>query len=399
MSTVDARCLCRTHLLRGPYVTVGTSLGSGRASLGTVAQPSYLITPHPADPRVSYELQLNGRTPFSRSADGLTVTRSSVREYLCSEAMYALGIPTTRALALVALPGVPVLQESMESACVVTRVAPSFLRIGSFEALSPPQNTFLFGQPAHWDALRLLGEWVVRSVLKLPEMRSEPWGKALCLEVARRNARMVAAWQTMDLTLSWMSSTGSISHREGGRDGIWHVPFKPGSVEGIRQVAIAATIPDFPVPTPALSSVRSSGTKRSTLRAGQRTYEFRYCDWWQALIKSIFPVSIDSDLLKLVYLSDGFRMVEGAKSLLVYPSLWSTRMVLPGDELHMKILHVGIRDGNVATSNSHREKILEGSAEVSQTTIMSSPARLSEARHGDGSIQLISCGCLGPRRL
>lgn len=120
--------------------------------------------------------------------------------------MHALGIPTTRALALVSLPGVPVLRETVESACILTRVAPSFLRIGSFEALSPPQNVFLFGggqQAADWDALRKLGIWVAGSVLQLPEVagadkteeKPAPWGQALVLEVARRNARMVAGWQ------------------------------------------------------------------------------------------------------------------------------------------------------------------------------------------------------------
>jgi hypothetical protein len=90
------------------------------------------------------------------------------------------------------------------------------LRIGSFEALSPPQNIFLFGggqQVAHWDGLRTLGIWVAGTVLKLPsvpvlgaeketedtegtkETQPAPWGKALVLEVARRNARMVAGWQ------------------------------------------------------------------------------------------------------------------------------------------------------------------------------------------------------------
>ncbi|KAJ7170581.1 hypothetical protein C8R43DRAFT_1149177 [Mycena crocata] len=202
----------------------GHQFGTWAGQLGDGRAMSILVTPHPgtkerqvgASIAASYELQLKGagRTPFSRSADGLAVTRSSVREYLCSEAMHALGIPTTRALALVSLPGVPVLRETVESACVLTRLAPSFLRIGSFEALSPPQNVFIFGggqQPAHWDGLRLLGKWVAGSVLRLPEavtaeedvetsgeakeMHPAPWGKALVLEVARRNARMVAGWQ------------------------------------------------------------------------------------------------------------------------------------------------------------------------------------------------------------
>ena len=122
--------------------------------------------------------------------------------------MHALGIPTTRSLALISLPKLPVERESIESACVLTRVAPSFIRIGSFEALNPPAQMFFLGggqQPAHLDALRVLGEWVARRVLQLSDVRwrgepgaEEPgdaWGAKLVLEVARRNAKMVAGWQ------------------------------------------------------------------------------------------------------------------------------------------------------------------------------------------------------------
>lgn len=120
--------------------------------------------------------------------------------------MHALGIPTTRSLSLVSLPSLPVLRETVEAACVLTRIAPSFIRIGSFEALNPPQGMFFLGggqQDAHWDALRILGEWVARRVLKLPgikwrdtdEEEADAWGAKLVLEVARRNAKMVAGWQ------------------------------------------------------------------------------------------------------------------------------------------------------------------------------------------------------------
>ncbi|KAF7312157.1 hypothetical protein MIND_00228300 [Mycena indigotica] len=178
------------------FGTFAGQLGDGRAT-------TVLVTAPPDHPHVSFELQLKGqgRTPFSRSADGLAVIRSSIREYLCSEAMHALGILTTRALALISLPDLSVIRETKESACVVTRVAPSFLRIGSFEAFNPPQNVFLFGggqQSPHWEALRILGEWVAGPILHLPEMDAlvgKPWAKALLLEVARRNARMVASWQ------------------------------------------------------------------------------------------------------------------------------------------------------------------------------------------------------------
>lgn len=116
--------------------------------------------------------------------------------------MHALGIPTTRSLSLIAHPSIPVVREKLESACVLTRVAPSFIRIGNFEGLNPPENMFFLGggqQDAHYDALRTLGEWVGKRVLRLPSINWEEngvaWGKELVLEVARRNARMVAGWQ------------------------------------------------------------------------------------------------------------------------------------------------------------------------------------------------------------
>jgi uncharacterized protein YdiU (UPF0061 family) len=176
------------------------------------------VTPHPSDPETTYELQLKGagRTPFSRQADGLAVVRSSVREYLCAEgersflsiiyfwsqrddpAVNALGIPTTRSLSIISLPSIPVRREQRESACIVTRVAPSFLRIGSFEALNPPVEQFFFGggqQPADLEALRVLGEWVVDQVLRIERPQGSAWGRELILECTRRNARMVAGWQ------------------------------------------------------------------------------------------------------------------------------------------------------------------------------------------------------------
>src|SRR6202035_1138189 len=80
------------------------------------------------------ELQLKGAglTPYSRMGDGRAVLRSSIREFLCSEAMHHLGIPTTRALCVIGSDQ-PVRRETMETAAVVTRVAPSFVRFGHFE--------------------------------------------------------------------------------------------------------------------------------------------------------------------------------------------------------------------------------------------------------------------------
>ena len=85
------------------------------------------------------QLKGSGKTPYSRGADGLAVLRSSVREYLCSEAMFHLGVPTTRALSL-ALSGDDVLRDMLydgnaayEKGAIVCRVAPSFIRFGNFQ--------------------------------------------------------------------------------------------------------------------------------------------------------------------------------------------------------------------------------------------------------------------------
>ncbi|TSE34235.1 protein adenylyltransferase SelO [Tepidimonas charontis] len=78
------------------------------------------------------QLKGSGRTPYSRMGDGRAVWRSSIREFLASEAMHALGIPTTRALCVIGS-SAPVWRETIEMAAVVTRLAPSFIRFGHFE--------------------------------------------------------------------------------------------------------------------------------------------------------------------------------------------------------------------------------------------------------------------------
>ena len=105
-----------------------------------------------------FELQLKGAGPtaYSRHADGRAVLRSSVREYLMSEAMHHLGVPTTRALALVET-GDKVLRDMFyngnpeyEKGAIVTRVAPSFLRFGNFELLAAQRETEKLEQLVNW---------------------------------------------------------------------------------------------------------------------------------------------------------------------------------------------------------------------------------------------------------
>ncbi len=106
------------------------------------------------------QLKGSGPTPYSRGADGRAVLRSSIREFLCSEAMFHLGVPTTRALSLT-LSGDDVMRDmfydgrsAFEPGAVVCRVAPSFLRFGSFQ---------LFPARDDVDTLRTLVEWTIRT--------------------------------------------------------------------------------------------------------------------------------------------------------------------------------------------------------------------------------------------
>lgn len=134
------------------------------------------------------ELQLKGAgpTPYSRHADGRAVLRSSIREYLCSEAMHGLGIPTTRALALVGSTQ-PVRRETVETAAVVCRVAPSFLRFGHFEFWYYRREV---------ERLKPLADLVIDQ--HFPELAGRPdrYG-AWLTEVVRRTAVLMAQWQAV----------------------------------------------------------------------------------------------------------------------------------------------------------------------------------------------------------
>ncbi|MDE1184360.1 protein adenylyltransferase SelO [Paraburkholderia sp.] len=133
-----------------------------------------------------FELQLKGagRTPYSRMGDGRAVLRSSIREFLCSEAMHHLGIPTTRALCVTGSDQ-SVRREEIETAAVVTRVAPSFIRFGHFEHFYSNDRV---------DALQALADHVIARFYPHCRDAEDPY-LALLNEAVMSTADTVAQWQ------------------------------------------------------------------------------------------------------------------------------------------------------------------------------------------------------------
>ncbi|PNQ75156.1 YdiU family protein [Hanstruepera neustonica] len=159
-------------------------LGDGRAiNLGEIEHSNK-----------SWILQLKGagETPYSRSADGLAVLRSSIREYLCSEAMYHLGVPTTRALSL-ASTGDQVLRDIMyngnpayEKGAIVTRVAPSFLRFGNYEIFAARQDKITLK--------KLVDYTIIQHFQHLGKPSKDTYVKFFA-EVSKSTLDMIVHWQ------------------------------------------------------------------------------------------------------------------------------------------------------------------------------------------------------------
>lgn len=154
-----------------------TMLGDGRAVL-----LGEQVTPQ--GERVDIQLKGSGRTPFSRGGDGRASLGPMLREYIISEAMHALRIPTTRSLAVVAT-GEPVFRENELPGAILTRVAASHLRVGTFQYI------------ANWgkvEDLRTLADYALHRHFPNIEMDGEQY-LSLLQEVIRRQAELIAKWQ------------------------------------------------------------------------------------------------------------------------------------------------------------------------------------------------------------
>lgn len=162
----------------GAYVP---QLGDGRAiGLGEILAPN--------GERFEWQLKGAGLTAFSRFGDGRAVLRSTIREYLASEALHHLGIPTTRALAIAGSSD-PVRRETLETAAVLSRIAPTHLRFGSFEY-------FHYGRRS--EELRTLADYAIATFFPhLRETREDERYARWLREIVERTARLVAQWQAV----------------------------------------------------------------------------------------------------------------------------------------------------------------------------------------------------------
>ncbi|WP_299366630.1 YdiU family protein [Winogradskyella sp.] len=176
-----------------PYAMAyaGHQFGSWAGQLGDGRAINLFEVEH-NQKRWALQLKGAGETPYSRQGDGLAVLRSSIREYLCSEAMFHLGVPTTRALSLV-ISGDEVLRDMLydgnaayETGAIVCRVAPTFIRFGNFE---------LFAARQDYKNLKELTDYTLKYFYPELGKPSKDSYIKLFQEVAHRTLEMIIHWQ------------------------------------------------------------------------------------------------------------------------------------------------------------------------------------------------------------
>ena len=213
----------------------GYQFGQWAGQLGDGRAISLFESTNP-ETKVRYELQLKGAglTPYSRFADGKAVLRSSIREFVVSEALNALGIPTTRALSLTLLPHSKVIRERIEPGAIVLRFAESWIRFGNFDILRARGDRDLIRKLATYVAEDVFGGWenlpgrlenpdkpdespepkrgVSASTIEGPDDAAENRFMRLYREIVRRNAKTVAHWQAYGFMNGVLVSTSPTLH-------------------------------------------------------------------------------------------------------------------------------------------------------------------------------------------
>tara|TARA_Y100001970_G_scaffold253905_1_gene329131 strand:- start:4045 stop:5493 length:1449 start_codon:yes stop_codon:yes gene_type:complete len=137
---------------------------------------------------VNYDIQLKGSgiTKFSRQGDGRSALRPVLREYIISEAMHTLGIPTTRALAAVST-GDEVIREKLEPGGILTRIAKSHLRVGTFEYFASRQD---------WKNLKILADYAINRHYPDCNGTNNPY-LSLLEQVAEKQSKLIAKWMSI----------------------------------------------------------------------------------------------------------------------------------------------------------------------------------------------------------
>ena len=201
----------------------GWQFGSWAGQLGDGRAISLFESTNP-ESKTRYEVQLKGagKTPYSRFADGKAVVRSSVREFVVSEALNALGIPSTRALSLTVTPKTQVMRERIEPGAIVCRFAQSWLRIGTYDILRARGDRNLIRRLSNYVAEHVFGGWDNLTSDALPASGNETEPKNdlneqtekpklesplhqnryanLYQHIVRLNAKTVAYWQAYGFT-------------------------------------------------------------------------------------------------------------------------------------------------------------------------------------------------------
>jgi len=246
------------------------------------------------------ELQLKGagKTLYSRMGDGRAVLRSSIREYLCSEAMNSLGIPTSRALSVVGSKQA-VRREAIETAAVCARVAPSFIRIGHFEHYASLQNI---------TRLKELADSLIDHFYPDCRKSSDPY-LSLFKEIARKSAVLVAQWQSVGFCHGVLNSDNisalgltidygpfgfldqfQIDHicnhsDQGGRYSYHRQP----QVMHWNMACLASAM------LPLIELAHSSDDSQSLLRSALEEFPLTYASKWQALFRRKLGLQIDQE--------------------------------------------------------------------------------------------------------
>lgn len=200
VDTLFAKTLAGKHIFEGTYpwaqVYSGYQFGQFAGQLGDGRVVSLFEAVNP-ETGATYELQLKGAglTPYSRFADGKAVLRSSIRESLGSEAANALGIPSTRALALTVLPETNARRERIESCAMVCRMAPTWIRFGNFDYARTKGKTHVIQLAKYCIENVYKKEWAqVQDSGGLDMSKTTPY-RWLYDQIVKKTAESTAMWQ------------------------------------------------------------------------------------------------------------------------------------------------------------------------------------------------------------